>query len=436
MRFGLTLAIVSLFTHPALAQETFRSRVVVCQEANAAEAGAGAMRAGGNAVDAAVATAFALAVTHPAAGNIGGGGFIVAHLAGPKRVVTVDFREMAPKAATERMYLGEDGKPRPGHRAGALAAGVPGTVRGLGLAHAEWGRLPWADLVRPAEKLAREGFPITATLARSLNAQIFPRDPADGPGVNEDLGSQPDRLGDFPASVAAFRRPDGKRWSEGDRLIQTDLADTLGRIAATGPDEFYTGQTAAKIADFMASNGGLVTRDDLAAYKAAIRPAVHGTFRGHEVYGMGPPGSGGIVILEALNILERYDLKADGPRSPRTDPSRDRGHATRLLSRERLAHRRPGFRPTCPTKKLDLEGLRRRARLGPSPTAPPSSASARPVPRSSTARGRDTTHLSTLDSTRGTRSRSPTRWRRATAPRPSSLGAWGSCSTTRWATST
>jgi len=318
LRYGFALAIMSSLAPGAIAQETFRSHVVVCQQGDAADAGRDVMRRGGNAVDAAVATAFALAVTHPAAGNIGGGGFLVAYLAGSRQVVTVDFREMAPKAATERMYLGEDGKPRPGHRAGALAAGVPGTVRGLGLAHARWGHLPWADLVRPAARLAREGFPITITLARSLNAQLFPPDPADAPGVNEDLGAQPDRLGDFAASVAAFRKPDGSRWAEGDRLIQSDLAATLGRIAETGPGEFYNGQTAVKLAAHMTQLGGLITLDDLAAYQARERPALRGSFRGSDVYGMGPPASGGIVVLQTLNILERFDLKADGPRSPKT----------------------------------------------------------------------------------------------------------------------
>jgi len=317
-RSGLTLAAVFLLAPGAVAQESFRSQVVVCQQADAADAGREAMRRGGNAVDAAVATAFALAVTHPAAGNIGGGGFLVAYLAATGQVVTVDFREMAPMAASERMYLGDDGQPRPGHRSGPLAAGVPGTVRGLGLAHAKWGQLPWADLVRPAARLAREGFPVSITLARSLNAQLFPRDPADPAGVNEDLGSQPDRLGDFAASVAAFRKPDGSRWAEGDRLIQADLAATLDRIAGAGADEFYTGTTASKIADHMRQLGGLITREDLAAYRARERPPVRGTFRGFDVYGMGPPGSGGIVIVQALNILERFDLKADGPRSPRT----------------------------------------------------------------------------------------------------------------------
>ena len=298
--------------------ETFRSRVVVSQQGDASKAGRDAMRDGGNAVDAAVATAFALAVTHPAAGNLGGGGFIVAYLAGSREVVTVDFREMAPKASTEQMYLGDEGLPARGHRAGPKAAGVPGTVRGLGLAHARWGRAKWADLVRPAEGLARDGFAISATLARSLNGQLFTSDLKNGAAVPEDLGATGDRLADFAASVAAFRKPDGTPWKEGDRLIQRDLADTLARIGRDGPGEFYAGETARKIVAHMGKLGGLVTMDDLAAYEAKIRPPIQGTFKGYEVFGMGPPASGGILIVQMLNVLERYDLKADGPGSPRT----------------------------------------------------------------------------------------------------------------------
>ena len=156
-------------------EPTFTKHVVAAQEAHAADVGRAVLRAGGNAVDAAIATAFALAVTLPEAGNLGGGGFIVAYLADRREVVTVDFREMAPRAATPRMYLDREGKLRPRHRAGAWAAGVPGTVRGLGLAHARWGKLPWADLVRPAVRLAREGFPISANLAGSLNSQLKER---------------------------------------------------------------------------------------------------------------------------------------------------------------------------------------------------------------------------------------------------------------------
>ena len=398
-RFGITLAVVSLLVPSVLAQETFRSQVVVCQQGDAAEAGRAALKAGGNAVDAAVATGFALAVTHPSAGNIGGGGFLVAYLPATKEVVTVDFREMAPKASTEKMYLGADDKPRAGYRAGALAAGVPGTVRGLGLAHSRWGSRPWADLVRPAAKLAREGFPITATLARSLNAQIFPKDPNDGPGVNEDLGALPDRLGDFADSVAAFRKPDGKPWAEGDRLIQTDLAATLERIAEGGPDEFYTGLTASKIADFMNKNGGIITRDDLAAYRAVQRPALHGTYRGFDVYGMGPPGSGGIIILQALNILERFDLKADGPKSPRnlhriTEAMR-RGFFTRATE---IAD--PDFVQVPVAKLISKPYADELARTIGEKATP--SASLAPFPVIG-AEGEHTTHFSTLDAQGGGR---------------------------------
>ncbi|WP_435006904.1 gamma-glutamyltransferase family protein [Tundrisphaera lichenicola] len=312
------LILVFLVVGTAPADETFRSHVVVSQQGDASEAGREAIRQGGNAIDAAVATAFALAVTHPAAGNIGGGGFIVAYLAESREVVTVDFREMAPKASNERMYLGPDDRPVAGYRAGPRAAGIPGTVRGLGLAHARWGKQPWETLVRPSVRLAREGFPISASLAGSLNGQLFGRDPERPGGVPEDLGPQGDRLGDFEASIAAYRKPDGTRWSEGDRLVQPDLADTLERIATQGPDEFYSGETARKIVAHMERLGGLVTLDDLASYKAVARPPIHGTYKGFEIYGMGPPASGGILIVQMLNILERFDMKLDGPRSPRT----------------------------------------------------------------------------------------------------------------------
>ncbi len=314
-RWMTIVVLVGILPAGATAQ-VFEKHVVVSQEGNASEIGRDVLRRGGNAIDAAIATAFALAVTHPAAGNLGGGGFLVSYLADRREVVTIDFREMAPAAANERMYLGPDGTLVPHHRAGLRAAGVPGTVRGLGLAHQKYGVLPWDDLVRPAVKLAREGFPISETLARSLNAQLFDR--GKDSGVAEDLGSEPDRLADFPTSVAAYRRSDGMPWSEGDRLVQRDLADTLERIATEGPSEFYTGKTARLIATDMATNGGLITLDDLASYRARIRPPVHTTYRGFDVFGMGPPASGGIVLIEMLNILEPFSLAMDGPRAPRT----------------------------------------------------------------------------------------------------------------------
>ena len=295
--------------------ETFTKHVVVAQEAHAAEAGRDVMRRGGNAIDASIATAFALAVTLPEAGNLGGGGYIVAYLADRHEVVTVDFRETAPGSSGASMYVDAEGKMRARYRAGAWAAGVPGTVRGLGLAHARFGRAPWAELVRPAARLAREGFPISADLAGSLNRQLTAPDPQRRTGRRQnDFG----RLGDFPESVAAFGKPDQTPWKEGDRLSQRDLADTLDRIALNGPDELYTGRTAQLIAGYMAEHGGLVTLADLKTYQAKLRSPVHTTFRGFDVYSIGPSSSGGVVLCQALNILERYDLKTDGRESPRT----------------------------------------------------------------------------------------------------------------------
>jgi gamma-glutamyltranspeptidase/glutathione hydrolase len=286
---------------------------VVSQEIHASECGRDVLRKGGNAIDAAIATAFSLAVTLPEAGNLGGGGFVVAYLAERREVVTVDFREIAPLAAEPRMYLGPDGRPKPRYRTGAWAAAVPGTVRGLALAHSRFGKLPWAELVQPAAQLARGGFPISADLARSLNRQLAPGNPGKAArSSRSDFG----RLADFPESVAAFEKPDRSAWQAGDRLVQSDLANTLDRIATVGPDEFYTGRTAELLARYMADHVGFVTLDDLSAYKAKERPAVHTTYRGFDVYSIGPPSSGGIVLCQMLNMLERFDLSADGPASP------------------------------------------------------------------------------------------------------------------------
>ncbi|MCA1686361.1 MAG: gamma-glutamyltransferase [Planctomycetia bacterium] len=407
---ALTLALVT--TTRADGLETFARHVVVAQEGNAAGAGRDAMRRGGNAVDAAVATAFALAVTHPAAGNLGGGGFLVAFDARSGRVRSFDFRETAPAASTPTMYLGPDGTLPPRHRAGPRAAGVPGTVRGLGLAHAGLGKLPWADLVAPAARLARDGFVISDTLARSLNAQFAPRgalaDAANSPGGRkvdtpggvlarrDDLGPDGDRLADFPQSVAAFGKPDGTPWRGGDRLVQPDLADTLDRLARHGPDEFYTGRTADLIAAEMRAHGGLITRDDLDSYRARERPPVHTTYRGHDVYGVGPPASGGIVVAEMLGVLETYDLRADGPRSPRTlhrvTEAQRRAFFTRAT---RVAD--PDF-VAVPVAELISRNYTRKLASTISDTATPS-ASLAPFPVMG-AEGPDTTHLSTLDSAR------------------------------------
>jgi gamma-glutamyltranspeptidase/glutathione hydrolase len=391
--FFVILALSLALGAPAHADE-FRRHVVVSQQGDASDVGRDVLRSGGNAVDAAIATAFALAVTHPAAGNLGGGGFLVAFKADTKQAFTFDFRETAPLASTQRIYLGANGKPLPGHRAGSRAAGVPGTVRGLGLAHQRLGRAKWADLVRPAAKLARDGFPISESLARSLNAQLFDARAVDGANVPEDLGDVADRLGHFPASIAAYRRPDGKAWQAGDRLVQPDLAKTLERIADRGADEFYIGETARLITAHCASTNGLITLEDLMSYRAVERPAIHGTYRGHDVYGMGPPASGGILIVMMLNVLERYDLRADGPRSPRT------------LHRVTEAMRRVFYvRATeiadpdvvqVPTERLISRSFADELARSIDDRATPS-ASLAPFPIDR-AEGNDTTHLSTLDS--------------------------------------
>jgi gamma-glutamyltranspeptidase/glutathione hydrolase len=271
--------------------------LVVCVSTPACDAGASVLAKGGNAVDAAVATAFALAVTHPSAGNIGGGGFMIVRTAAGK-VTSFDYRERAPLTSTQTMYLGPDGQiVRALTNAGYLAPGVPGTVRGLELAHKKLGKLPWKDLVAPAVTLA-DGFTMSASLARSLNREI------QGP------------MAPFPASLAAFGKPGGGDWVEGDRLVQADLAQTLRAIASHGPNAFYKGWIADRIAEDMKANGGLITKRDLAAYKARERAPVRGTYKGYEIVSMPPPSSGGVALIEMLNILEAYDLKAKGLLTP------------------------------------------------------------------------------------------------------------------------
>ena len=268
--------------------------LVVCTSAPACDAGASVMAIGGNAVDAAVATAFALAVTHPAAGNIGGGGFMIVRTP-DGQLTSFDYREQAPLAATRTMYVGADGKIDGSlTRAGYLAPGVPGAVRGLAMAHKKFGKLPWKDVVAPGLLLAEKGFTMSASLARGLNREV--------------AGS----MAKFPASVAAYGKPGGGEWKEGDRLVLTDLAKTLRAIATDGPDAFYKGWIADAIAADMKANGGLITKEDLAKYQAKERTPVRGTYKGFEIISMPPVSSGGIALIEMLNILEPMDLKSKG----------------------------------------------------------------------------------------------------------------------------
>ncbi len=262
----------------------------------ASQAGADALKQGGNAVDAAIATAFALAVTWPTAGNIGGGGFLVYH-GNEGEATTFDFREKAALAATERMYLGLDGQvANNSNHFGPLAVGVPGTVAGMWMAHQRLGSLPWEDLVQPAIDLARNGIPITYSLSSG-----FARNAS--------------RLKQYPSSERKFFKADGSNYELGDTWYQPDLAHTLELIRDNGADGFYRGENAARLAGFMADIGGIITEEDLAQYEAVEREPIRGTYRDYEIISMPPPSSGGVAIVQMLNILEGYDLAALGHNS-------------------------------------------------------------------------------------------------------------------------
>lgn len=262
----------------------------------ASEVGVGALKQGGNAVDAAIATAFALAVTWPTAGNIGGGGFMVYH-GEDGDATTFDFREKAALAATERMYLGLDGQVvNNSNHFGPLAVGVPGTVAGLWLAHQRRGSLPWEDLIEPAIKLAREGIPITYSLASGFSRNA-------------------NRFQQYDSSARKFFREDGSFYELGDTWHQPDLAHTLELIRDNGADGFYRGENAQRLAGFMADIGGIITEEDLAQYRAVEREPIRGTYRGYEIVSMPPPSSGGVALVQMLNILEGYDLASLGHNS-------------------------------------------------------------------------------------------------------------------------
>ena len=264
--------------------------MVVAQEPLAADAGLAVLQKGGNAVDAAVAVGFALAVTHPFAGNLGGGGFMLVRLA-DGRTAFFDFRERAPGKATRDMYLGPDGTATRDSLEGWRAPGVPGTVAGLSLAHSRFGRAQWADLVAPAIELASHGFEVSYSLAESLR------------------GSR--NLSRFPESKRIFQK-DGGFYQPGDRLVQPDLSKTLTRIASTHGADFYKGETAHILADAMAANGGLITPEDLRNYAAVERAPLTGKYRNYEIVTAPPPSAGGVGILEMLGILEGTGYEKTG----------------------------------------------------------------------------------------------------------------------------
>lgn len=278
-----------------------RHAMVGSTEIHASQAGLDVMKKGGNAVDAAVAVGFALAVTYPAAGNIGGGGLMVIRFADGKST-TIDYREMAPAKATRDMFLDAAGNPVVERSlVGPLAAGVPGSVAGLAYAQKKYGKLPLADVLAPAITLAEEGFEVSQTMERAL-AGDFTRK----------------LLGRFPESMRVFYKQNGGAYEAGETLKQPDLAKTLRLIAAKGPDAFYRGPIADLIAAEMTRSGGLISKEDLANYKPVEREPVTGTYRGYDVISMPPVSSGGIILIELLNILEGFPLKDYGPNSSKT----------------------------------------------------------------------------------------------------------------------
>jgi gamma-glutamyltranspeptidase/glutathione hydrolase len=291
------LALLLLLATPLLAasRQPVRAKqaMVASSSEIASRIGADVMKRGGNAVDAAVAVGFALAVTWPSAGNIGGGGFMLIRNADGTSEA-IDYRERAPLAATRTMYLDAQGNVIKGlSTKGHLAAGVPGTVAGLALAHKKYGKLKWAELVEPARKLAAEGFEVNYHLMRSLGSRH----------ANE-------RMGSFPESRRIYLK-DGRGWQIGETFVQPELAATLARIR-DNPRDFYEGETARLIVADMKANGGIITAEDLRTYEPTIRTPLRGKYRGYDILTMPPPSSGGIALIEMLNMLEPYDLASMG----------------------------------------------------------------------------------------------------------------------------
>jgi gamma-glutamyltranspeptidase/glutathione hydrolase len=297
---AMLLCLASPFASDAQAAvprpEKSSSGMVMTTQKIADEVGNQILARGGNAIDAAVAVGFALAVVHPVAGNLGGGGFALVHLANGQ-TVALDFREMAPAKATRNMYLDKDGNVIANASIeGYLAAGVPGTVAGMSALHARYGTTPWADLVRPAADYAEKGFRIGSRQAETF-VQYAPR------------------LKKFASSRQYFLKADGSTYKEGEILVQKDLAKTLRLIAKDGAAAFYKGEIADLIAKDIAANGGIITKADLANYRVVWRDPVHGTYNGYDIYSMSPPSSGGTHIIQMLNILEGYDLRGMGHNS-------------------------------------------------------------------------------------------------------------------------
>jgi gamma-glutamyltranspeptidase/glutathione hydrolase len=356
-------------TRPAAAHAAeARHGMVVSVSLPASEVGRDILQRGGNAVDAAVATAFALAVTFPAAGNIGGGGFMLVYQTG-KDPVMFDYRETAPAAATATMFA--SGKPT-----SYALVGTPGTVRGLALAHQRLGRLPWKELVLPAVRLADEGFAVDAHVARSFN-DVLRKNPQ------------------FAELHRVFKSPTGSPWRAGDRLVQKDLARTLQAIADQGPDAFYTGPVAQALVDTVRSGGGIISKDDLSHYEARVRTPLHGTYRGYDIYSAPPPSSGGVGVIEMLNILENFNLRQQGRYSPQTLHTIIETMRRAYLDRAKYLGD-PDFVP-LPAQLLDKAYAKRLAASIDLTKATPSETLAKESEVPISGEGEQTTHFSIID---------------------------------------
>lgn len=369
------LAIASLTLEAGSVPQRARLGMVITQSDIASQIGFKVIESGGNAIDAAVATAFALAVTHPTAGNIGGGGFIVYRPA-TGEPMSYDFREVGPSRSSPEMWLTDGKYDAEKHHNSHLAVGVPGTVAGLHLAWKEQGSKPWKDLIQPSIVLARDGFEVTHGLARSL-AGVLPS------------------MKKYPASVAQFSK-NGVPYQAGDTLKQPDLARTLQLIADQGPAGFYEGTVAALIEKEMKANGGLITMADLKAYQAKRRNVIRGTYRGHDVIGMPPPSSGGMAVVQMLNVLEGYDLKANGYGSAKNI------HLTTEAMRRAFADRAryigdPDFEKDMPIPMLISKEYAARQRKSINPDKASKSA---PTTFEFTSESPETTHLSIVDAKR------------------------------------
>ncbi len=350
--------------------------MVAAQNASSAVVGADILAAGGNAVDAAVAVGFSLAVTLPRAGNLGGGGFMLVYDRERDTTLAFDYREMAPPRATRDMFLDEQGSVHPTRsKFSHLAAGTPGTVAGLHLAHAEFGRLPWRRVLAPAIEQARNGIVVSHDLAHSL-------------------ARRRDRMCAHDAACNYFYKPNGLPYTAGERLVQVDLAATLEAIADDGPEAFYEGAIAELIAAEMRAGGGLVDEAALAAYRPVVRKPLRGHYRGHEIVTMPPPSSGGVHLLQMLNILELFPMAELGYGS--ADALHLLAEAARVAYADRSKHLGDTDFYPAPVEwltsrgyaaklaeSIDLKRARRSADVAPGVA---------PLPES-----RDTTHFSVID---------------------------------------